>query len=97
MQLKPALRTLPAARHSLQQRATLRAPRHRVRSRKIDRPGTERIVPLGRSGSGPFPRSLARLVIAVLISMLPVFRCHKASPPRGPYCLPCTPSAASAE
>jgi hypothetical protein len=34
-------------------------------------------------------------VIAILIAMLAIFCCHRSSRPRGPYCLPSKPFAAS--
>ena len=80
MQLKPALRALPLRRHSLQHRSTLRATRHRPRPRQIDGPRAERVVLPGRRRARPFSRrprllsrSLARLMITILIPMLTVF------------------------
>jgi hypothetical protein len=96
VQLKPALGTLPRTRHSLQHRAALRTPRNRVRSRQIDRPRTKCIVPFRRRRPGLLSGPLARLLIAVLIPMLTVFRCHKASPPRARIVSPtCHPLQAS--
>jgi len=80
MQLEPAFGTLPARRHSLQYRAALRAPRNRMRPRKIYRPRTERVVSLRRRRSRLLPRRFARLVVAILITMLTIFCCHRPLP-----------------
>ena len=97
MQLKPALRTLPIARHSLQHRPALRAARNRPRPRQIDGLRPKREIPLRRSPAPRFlSRPLARLfTVAILIAMLPIFCCHKPSHARA-YCLPKLPRAASA-
>jgi hypothetical protein len=99
MQLKPALRTIPIARRSLQHGAALRAARNRPRPRQIDGPRTKRVVPLRRSRATStrlFPRPLARLfAVAILIPMLSIFCRHKPSPSTRAYCLPISPPAAS--
>ena len=61
MQLKPALRTLPLTRRSLQHRAALRAPRHGPRPRQIHRTRPQRVVPLRRAAR-PLRRSLPRFL-----------------------------------
>jgi hypothetical protein len=91
MQLKPALRTFPVARHPLQYRSALRATRHSPRSRQIHWLGPERVVPLRRTALALRWR-LARLLtprftIVVLISRLPIFR-HRTSPRCGCILLP---------
>jgi len=97
MQLKPALRALPARRHSLQHGAALRASRNRMRAREIDRLRPKSIVVLRWRRRAPrlLSRSLPRLVVAILITMLPVFCCHTPSQARA-YCLPNVAPAASA-
>ena len=87
MQLKPALRTLPIHRDSLQQSPALRAPRHRPRARQIERFRPERMIPLRWTALAfhrRFPRLFTprltpRLPIAILIPMLPIFRHYHPS------------------
>jgi len=83
MQFKPALWALPVAGHPLQHRSALRTSRHRPRSRHIDRPRPKCIVALRRRRRARLlSRPLAFLAIAVLITMLTVFGCHRSSQAR---------------
>ena len=59
MQFKPALRTLPIARRSLQHRTALRAARNRPRSRQINGPRTKAVVPLRRRSTRLLPQLLS--------------------------------------
>ena len=59
MQFKPALRTLPIARRSLQHRTALRAARNRPRSRQINGPRTKAVVPLRRRSTRLLPELLS--------------------------------------
>ncbi len=79
MQFKSALETL-IARRGGQHRPALGAARDRARARQIHRSGTERVVFLRRRCPGFFSCSTARFSVAVLITMLTVFGCHKTLP-----------------
>jgi hypothetical protein len=99
MQRKPALWTLLISRHPGQHRATLRTPRHRMRSRQIHRPRTKRVVPLRwRRSARPLAKLLARsltlVAIPILISMLPILS-HYNPPQARAYCLPFLPHPSS--
>ncbi len=79
MQFEPALRTLalPRTCRTLQHRSTLRAARHRPRTRQVHRPRSQRMIPTGRTALA-LRRRLARLraarfPIIILISWLPIF------------------------
>ena len=93
MQLKPALRTLPIARYALQHRPTLRATRDSTRARQINGLRSKCEIPLRRPTSTRlFPRPLPRFfAVPILITMLPIFCCHKPSQARRAYCLPRRP------
>ena len=88
MQLEAALRTLTVHRGPLQQSPALRAPRHRPRTRQIERFRPKRMVPLrwtARALHRRFPRLFTprlapRLPIPILIPMLPIFR--HSNPPK---------------
>jgi hypothetical protein len=99
MQLKPALRAPSVHRGSLQQSPALRTPRHRPRTRQIERFRAERMVPLRWTALALHrrfprlftPRLAPRLPIAILIPMLPIFRHY--NPPKharvlSPRCTP---------
>jgi hypothetical protein len=100
MQLKPTLRTLPIHRSSLQQSPALCAPRHRTRTRQIERLRPERMVPLRWTALALLrrfprlfpPRLTPRLSIAILIPMLPIFRHYQPSPSTRVLSPRCTPS-----
>src|ERR1700733_687627 len=69
-----------------------------MRARQIHRSWAKSVVFLRGCRAGFLERSFARLVIPVLITVLPIFCCHRALPPsRGPYCLPSMPPAASGD
>jgi hypothetical protein len=88
VQFETALGTKARGRHPLQDRAALRTSRDGMGSRQIYRSRSEGIVSLRRRRArffaGPLPRLL--LPIAILISMLTVFSCHKTSPRALAYC-----------
>ncbi len=82
-----ALGALAGWRHSLQHRAALGAARDGVGAGQIDGTRTESIVPLCRRRAGRaearFFSVLARLTVAILITVLAVFSCHKPSDDAG--------------
>jgi len=98
MQLEPALRTLPVRCHPLQDRPTLRAPRHRPRSRQIHGLRSKCMIPSRRPALALWRRLADRLppwfTIAILISWLPVFR-HNPSPTTRPVLSPLRAPGAS--
>jgi len=81
VQLESALRTNPRRRHPLQHRATLRAARHRMRSRQVHRTRAERIIPFcrRRRRRRPVariflaPQLFVIITIAILIPVLTIF------------------------
>jgi hypothetical protein len=88
VQFETALGTKARGRHPLQDRAALRTSRDGMGSRQIYRSRSEGVVSFRRRRArffaGPLPRLL--LPIAILISMLTVFSCHKTSPGVLAYC-----------
>src|ERR1700728_3836984 len=69
-----------------------------MRARQIHRSWAKSVVFLRGCRARFLERSFPRLVIPLLITVLPIFCCHRALPPsRGPYCLPSMPPAASGD